>query len=122
MNRESNVETGTYVGTGTYGSSNKNSITFSKKPKFVYVETRDGFVDPNGRVGLSMSFASDTTITSGCVYSYYKESLNDRISGIGGVCLLEWSDEGKSVSWYSSTSNDEQMNKNNVIYTWVAFY
>ena len=35
-----NIETGTYVGTGTYGSANPNTLTFNRTPKIVFVNNR----------------------------------------------------------------------------------
>lgn len=32
------IEAGSYSGTGTYGSANKNSLTFNFKPKLVYIQ------------------------------------------------------------------------------------
>lgn len=35
------IQTGSYVGTGTYGASNPNSLTFNFVPKFVYIIKRN---------------------------------------------------------------------------------
>ena len=37
------IEVGSYTGTGKYGSSNKNSLTFGFEPKMVMVYANTGF-------------------------------------------------------------------------------
>lgn len=99
------IETGSYTGTGTYGSSNPNSLTFSFIPKFViviedytasgtYQLTNGLFVNP-GRSG---------------VYQYTS-------TGAGAALRLTWSDA--TLSWYG-TSALIQLNTNNRNYVYVA--
>ena len=38
----SKIETGSYIGTGTYGSSNPNSLTFSFRPKLFFLDDQKG--------------------------------------------------------------------------------
>lgn len=109
------VETGSYVGTGTYGVNNKNSITFSNiTPKLVifighsatpgngngyYVDRNPTFY-PYG-VG-SFSYAGDTMT--------YRENI---------VSI-----SGKTMSWYFNNSNTSgptyQLNENGKAYDWFA--
>ena len=99
------IETGSYTGTGTYGSSNLNSLTFGFVPKFVIViedHTASGtyhitnglFVNP-GRSG---------------VYQYTS-------TGAGAALRLTWSNT--TLSWYG-TSALIQLNTNNRDYVYVA--
>ena len=48
------IQTGSYVGTGTYGASNPNSLTFPFTPKFVYIIKRN----KEYTSGSYMNFAS----------------------------------------------------------------
>lgn len=66
------IETGSYVGTGTHGQSNQNSLTFGFAPKFVFIQsdTDTGYNDPaRPTIGIyianTKSFLSYTPNTSG---------------------------------------------------------
>lgn len=58
------IETGSYVGTGTYGASNPNSLTFSFKPKMLmiacynYVPTIDGTTNDQKGITILMDMVS----------------------------------------------------------------
>jgi len=105
------VETGSYSGTGTYGSGNPNSITFSNiVPKFVVIWTspRDattdcsviGLFQPASSVGTALEFSS-----SGFPYMYSFSST---------------SLSSKTLSWYSSSHAGYQMNISGYTYYYVG--
>lgn len=84
------IETGSYVGTGTYGSSHRNTLTFNGKPMLVYIGCDDSgpymvtpFINPSG-IGIA---ASGTQT----------DSLN-----------ATWGEN--SVSWYGTRSSSYQFN------------
>lgn len=88
------VQSGTYVGTGKYGQSNLNSITFDKKPKFVFI----GSPEP----------------TYGLVF------LQGAIGNVGAKYVYAaWED--KTLSWYGSNA-EGQCNKLNTTYTYYYIY
>lgn len=74
------IETGSYVGTGTYGSSNPNSLTFEFEPKLVIIGGRGTYIDfyfwdnASGMNGAN-PYAGDLTVTvSGKTMSWYHGS------------------------------------------------
>lgn len=91
------IETGSYVGTGTYGRNNKNSLTFGIEPLVVMVCRSD-----------SSSYAS---FLNPCKKSagYQNYGLSD----------LTWSD--KSLSWNNQYNADYQLNRSNTTYYYIAF-
>jgi len=86
--------TGSYTGTGEYGSANANSLTFPQKPVFVCV-TSDG-------TGVQLN------LTAG-----QKSTLVSSSGGVSGL-VVTWG--SKSVSWYvenpsaTSVAPSHQMN------------
>lgn len=103
------IEVGSYVGTGTYGSNNKNTLTFkNKRPKKVTV--------------VPKTHSNNSQIVSG-----YFPFVNGATSAVARLNLgsyssrnvnLSWSDD--SVSWYSTESADVQLNKKSDTYFYVA--
>ena len=96
-------ETGSYTGTGMYGSSNPNTLTFSFEPKIVYV-----FGD------LSAGYATP----------YFCRPADSAYIGVGASLStlyqvsLDWGDN--SISWYSTGSAVYQLNQQNVPYNYIA--
>lgn len=86
----------TYVGTGTYGSNNKNSVTFPDRPKMVFVSGPDSAIFPG-------------TAASGFVNS-------------GGRDMIPFSWSGNTLSWYNAQDPSYQLNENGVTYTCLALY
>ena len=90
------VYTGSYTGTGTYGSSNPNTLTFPFEPKILVVGNYWQFTAPYG-------CPSAPCMGSG--------------NSVGGV-NLNWS--GNSVSWYSTRSDTLQLNESGKTYNYFA--
>lgn len=100
------IEVGSYVGTGTYGVDNPNTLTFGFEPKIVFVV---------GRVYLNLSnmatdFAAfnmtelrDEYLNAG--YFEYSPELNKSESA--GKYAKK---NGNTLSWYSSNGSRYQMN------------
>lgn len=91
---------GTYMGTGTSGSSNPNSLTFDITPVFVYV-----WLD--GKSPL---------------YGPMLQGNSSATSALNGALTLTWS--GKKVSWYykeSTNGSYYQCNQSNTTYRYLAF-
>ena len=90
------IYTGSYTGTGTYGSSNPNTLTFPFEPKILVVGNYWQFTAPYG-------CPSAPCMGSG--------------NSVGGV-NLNWS--GNSVSWYSTRSDTSQLNESGKTYNYFA--
>lgn len=92
------IEVGSYVGTGTYGSSNKCSISFNSVPKMV-------FLGPSSDYGGVVKILWPGATKAGSYYNYNSSSL----------LTLTWSDDNKTVSWYGSDT-ENQCNKSGQTY------
>lgn len=93
------IATGSYTGTGTYGESNPNSLTFDGKPLLVIVRKRT-----TGDVAIFYPFAYDSsyklyacTDLSGTNLNPYQNTQYAKISG-------------NTMSWYSTKSESYQFN------------
>ena len=91
------IEVGSYVGTGTYGSSNPNTLMFGFEPKIVFIEGSGYHTD-----GVAF-------IQNG------QEELN--ITELFYFTEISW--DGKTVSWYGSYSG-YQANESNWTYHYIA--
>lgn len=92
------IETGSYVGTGEYGSNKKNILTFSSKPLAVIIQAGD-----------ARRFA---VLLNGCT------SGNAVSVGSGDRVNVSWTDT--SVSWYHSETSSIQMNDSGITYYYIA--
>ena len=100
--------TGSYVGTGEYGASNPNSITFSFVPKIW------GIFDGNMR----MYFGSYTDVTIGV----WGVSTDINITN-NAPCACPVTYNGTTVSWYSDYSSNQaqyQLNLSGHTYYYFA--
>lgn len=98
------IQTGSYVGTGTYGRDNPCTLTFDKTPVLVAVDT--------GNV-LSKNVTCPPFV-KGCTYtSYCASGYNTNNYGVS----VSWTDN--SVSWYAD-NNGTQMSVKNTTYYYVA--
>ena len=100
------IETGSYIGTGTYGSSNLCSLTFGFSPSVLIIsgvlKSKSASVSGNGSVIMNIS------------YGHYGESYSGySISGI-----VEKTEN--QVRWYSDNAASEQMNTLGNNYYYIA--
>ena len=91
------IETGSYVGTGTYGQANPNTLTFGFVPKFV-------FVSSGGTKSSYFLWVQGCNGTSG--------EYNDHLS----VVVVS----GNTLSWYNTNNEISQRNIKNVTYYYIA--
>lgn len=107
------LETGSYTGTGTSGSSNPNTLTFPFTPKIVFIAMQDGSQGISGRIFQSFPWIYGTNQG---VASYGEDQIEI------GINNLSW--DGTTLKWYSSAGSlvgaDYQLNKNGVTYLYVA--
>lgn len=93
------VQVVSYVGTGTYGSSNPNSLTFDFAPKVVLLKERAGkYFAP---------LVSDAT-------------SNLSISTASAASILSCAWNNKTVSWYADSGSLKQLNDSGAKYIAIA--
>lgn len=96
------VEVGSYVGTGTYGSSNKNSLTFDFEPKAVIFRSPNNPMMPpvyiEGASAMGAFRAENTNYST----------------------VVQVSVSGKTISWYNATSAIYQGNNSGTTYHYIA--
>lgn len=118
------IETGSYVGTGVYGSSNRTSLTVSFPPKYLIIQKTSGSYY---LTGFGVTHDSPNEIYGvGFPLAPFKE---------GGVSYLitRWagntiyhvtvsiSGDGRTISWYSTSSSEAQLNDADTRYYYTAF-
>lgn len=91
------IEVGSYVGTGTYGSSNPNSLTFGFEPRIILF----------GDAGMWPFINPKQT----SIYAPVGEASSF-------VVNISWN--GKSVSWYSDEYPSYQLNERGKTYHYIA--
>ena len=104
------METGSYVGTGTYGQSNPNTLTFGVEPKLLMVAANNKGLDFNlysSDIAWSASFIWFSGVTGMTMWNN------------PGVANLNVSVQGNKISWYS-TSARSQCNEIMTTYAYLA--
>lgn len=89
------IETGSYVGTGAYGSGTQNTLTFSGKPTAVFVTGDRSFWALYGNTTASVEYGSG-----------------------GNLISVTWTEN--SISWYHDTNAYTQMNVSGATYYYMA--
>ena len=109
---EDRVETGRYTGTGTYGSRNPNSLTFSFKPK-LFLISRDGTQLLHGN-----SYSESGTF--GCLWGALTESYKS--ISVGRYNSFNVKAVNKTVYWYVNSGKEagEQLNYSGTVYNYIA--
>lgn len=110
---------GSYVGTGTYGSSNPNSLTFDFAPKFVMLF---GWVSNNssalfaGSYGSSCHLVMATDFLPADAYKFGDGfALNSTSNAYG-----KKSADGKTIYWYNTSNDGYQANGGGYRYYYMA--
>lgn len=109
LNIQTLYATGTYTGTGAYGSASPNSLTFAHAPKFLIVMPETG---TDARYEGFMALAGVTNLYTGGI-------AND-VSNTRSQIRFTWN--GTTVSWYNTTSAADQQNTNGATYRYFALY
>ena len=99
------LATGSYTGTGKFGSANPNTLTFPFEPKFVFVTHQSG-------EWYRQTLAGIRGMTGAYVY---QSVLN---SDYYNRATLTW--DGKKLKWYNSGSAYYQLNESNAKYFYIA--
>ena len=104
------IETGSYVGTGTYGQSNPTTITLKGPPKFVIIGTKYG---AKLTYYGSMAYLSNTAI-------WWDGITNEYVCGGGSTTgTITFSVSDNMFQMYSNMAIN-QMNDNNTTYYYFA--
>ena len=96
------IVTGSYTGTGEYGASHPNTLTFDFAPKLIFVKAFSAAVP--------FMFLYPGQTHTGYI-------LSDETSN---SMQTTWDENGKSVSWYHSVAADFQMNADHTDYFYFA--
>lgn len=109
---EDRVETGRYTGTGTYGSRNPNSLTFSFKPKLFLISIDETQLLFGNSYGNSSTF--------GYICGALTESYTSISVGRQGTLMVKLVD--KTVYWYETNGGDAgtQLNNSGTVYNYIA--
>lgn len=99
------IATGSYTGTGTYGASNPNSLTFDFLPKIIFIY---------GHWGSGGNGGKTTTILIPSVGDYGGSQRD--YDYVGKIIV-----SGNTVSWYATSGTfGGQGNKSGTVYTYIA--
>ena len=95
------IDTGSYTGTGTAGSSNPNSLTFEFVPKLVFVHKSS-----DGRYQM-------------CAINGDSDCVSRPVGSSQYVVKTVW--ENKKLSWYNTDdSASTQLNESGAVYNYIA--
>lgn len=112
---DSQIITGNYTGTGTYGENNPNSLTFNSTqvPKMLLV------YGINDNQGQNSAFRGFVWIYN-CIYGY---NLNNDSSTLNSFVNVSYSNNlnTSTISWYSTQSSNVQSNNLGIQYIYIAF-
>ena len=95
------VYSGSYVGTGTYGASNPNTLTAPFKPKAVFV------AGSGAPAGQSLTMINPNAFAYGT------------INATASALTLSWDEN--SVSYYNASNANQQFNANGSTYYYALF-
>ena len=101
---------GSYVGTGTYGRDNKNSLTFDSPPKMLIIAFP-------GRASANNVRYYDLLLYISGFNGLAPSSFTNKSDGFYMVTI---SGSGNTVSWYSTESAEHQLNKSGVTYNYIV--
>ena len=114
LGEKTRIATGSYVGTGTYGEENPNTLTFDFEPKVVFIF---GYARTTNNGGENSRL---TALVN--PYGSYAHAFDEMHTGV-----VSWND--KTVSWYSINTGSsqyekytswQQLNKTDATYYYIA--
>ena len=104
------IVSGSYTGTGTYGSGNKNSLTFDGTPKLLIVSSTVSSAYGGSRTYPQLIF----------VYGESGSIASLITSGSEVFASATVSGSGNTVSWYSADAAAQQLNVSGTKYNYIA--
>ena len=123
LKNNARIQTGSYVGTGTYGANNPCTLTFDFLPIIITIYMEKS---TTGNYGIFLWGKEENTPSS--TYVVYPQSLtNDYIKNLGFTMPSNSLSheyyakrEGNTIFWYDTNSGAFQANRENYTYYWVA--
>lgn len=115
------MEFGSYSGTGGYGSSNPNTLTFDFAPYFLMIFNSKGTMHAGNRMDYDDG-SLEALPAIGCPAVLTTEFVSSSLFVTYQGMYAKKSEDGKTVSWYSGYSAaDYQMNSSGTTYYYLAF-
>ena len=114
------IQTGSYVGTGTYGQANPCSLTFDFVPKVLIITS--AWVQSQPYQNATAQYYQ-IMIDIAAVQSALVGSDSATVWGLfnsGTRTSIIMTAAGQTISWYSTTNNDGQLNNSNYAYCYMA--
>lgn len=111
------IKTGSYVGTGTYGSDNPNSLTLPFEPKLLMIAPAAYGIDFED-TNTSTYFYESAIWFAGTTKLAYRDSGTHY-----DIAYCTFSASGNTISWYSNTANGlarTQLNTAGTKYAYIA--
>ena len=113
----SKIATGSYTGTGTYGASNPNSLTFEFEPKFIWLY---GQMYNQRWSHLNSNFAYCTVVATDTLTTEFVGNRGFYQVGEYNTMYAKKSADGKNVQWYVTKSAAGQYNASGYTYYYLA--
>ena len=120
------IETGSYVGTGTYGQGNPNTLTFEFVPKFV-IFIDNGYYNGSKTIYMALFQKARNLINCELLPDSYGDSAYFLgPSGYSRQQYTDWKEAawktngGKTINWLSTNSAVYQFNEINNTYYYIA--
>lgn len=110
LGTKAKIQTGSYVGTGTYGAGNPCSLTFDFVPKFLYVKS-----DDSSSAGFFLPYTFTNTFKRSAYQGFIQNTAIQSSNCYGKM-------QGTTLSWYNTLSGNaagEQFN-NRGTYHYIA--
>lgn len=123
LDQYAKIQTGSYTGTGTYGSSNPNSLTFDKVPAFIQINSSGLVVARDGFQVYNDQFVQ--TAVRGIGSSLIRYISDSQSTSAYGNLLIETESYGL-LRWYMSTMQEGsanakvQLNESGRTYNYMA--
>lgn len=122
------ITTGSYFGTGKYGSENKNTLSFDFVPRLLLISnghpTGDFFSGNYNFARSPFSFGAciDWQATIDTVNGSYenKGGFSAHYNGTTADCYTTFSNDNKTISWYSTSDQYGQLNSSETQYYYIA--
>ena len=108
------IQTGSYIGTGTYGENNPNTLTFNFAPKLLwFVASYNSSQNKVEQFGGYDILSSDALTTSMNKYEFTGSYSHVDYS------YASKSSDGKTFSWYNTAGDNQQFNTQGTKYYWL---
>lgn len=102
------IQTGTYTGTGAYGQSAQNILTFNFTPKFVYIVNKD-----QSEIDTGQSFQM-------WPYLWGANTFGTKNGSNANLFACAVNTYGNTMQWYGTISPIMQLNESGITYLYIA--